>query len=131
MALKSPIRNALAAGHRATAALYDTRLTVRRGALHFTVDAVIGETQWTAEDSDGIVVNLWASTDFIVAAQAYNFGQGPTPPRQADRFEIDGRDGVEVYRLNAPQPEQPWRYSPPRFPDRLRLHTTRQNKAKT
>lgn len=126
----TPMARALAASHRATQRLAGVTVTVRRGDAACVVTAVLGETQWERESVEGIVDNLLTTRDFLIAAADYDFGDGPVEPSDADKIELLGPAGVETYRLDAPQPQQSWRYTD-RYRQTLRIHTTLESARKT
>jgi len=123
--MPSIAENVHTAACRVTARIHGVKLTIRRGDKAIVIDGAIpGETEWEAVSVSDIVDNHFVTRDFVVPVDEYDFGDGPVTPDQADHYEIDGPHGVETYRLNAPKPERPWRYTPPSHRSHYRLHTT-------
>jgi len=101
-------------------------LTIRRGEVSISVNAIPGESQWESEDVEsGDVDSQWRTRDWIIAAADYDFGEGPVEPATSDRYEVIGPTGsVETWRQITQDPEQPWRYTD-RYRQHLRIHTVR------
>ena len=83
----------------------------KRGAEAKEVLATIGRTEFEQADDAGLIHRM-ESRDFLVRTADLDLGAGPILPRAGD----------QVYEVNAPGGQPPFRYSDP-YRRVLRIHT--------
>lgn len=116
------IAAAIAVAMGAAAKADGTKVTIRRDAGETEcVPALRGSSAFETIDAAGAVVTI-RSRDFLIAAEDYDFGDGPVEPARGDVVVEAQDDGDHEFEL-LDLPGQPsWRWSDA-FRVRYRLHT--------
>lgn len=85
-----------------------------------TIASVIaspGRTEWEQDESEAGLVTF-ESRDFLIDADALNFGSGATEPQRGDLITFDG----QPYECMNPAGAPPWRYTDA-YERTFRIHT--------
>ena len=96
-------------------------IVYRRRESSVELRAVVGRTDWAAEETEGPVL-AWQGRDYLIEAADLVLDGERTTPQRGDLIEEATGDATLTYEVLAPPGQDVWRYSDPQRV-RLRVHT--------
>ena len=96
-------------------------IVYRRRESSVELRAVVGRTDWAAEETEGPVI-AWEGRDYLIEAADLVLDGEVTTPKRGDLIEEVRDEATLTYAVLAPPGADVWRYSDPQRV-RIRVHT--------
>jgi hypothetical protein len=93
------------------------------GTYSVSLSATVGRTELQLQDASGNVIE-WKSVDFIITAADLILNSAKVQPKRGWRITRPVGSGSEVYEVQSPGNEQPWRWVD-QSQVIMRIHTAR------